>query len=243
MHEDKKQNKADYYDEKEGFLKISLRFIWETLYNFLMILVVVVVIRTFFVSPFHVSGNSMTDTLSNNDYIIIDKLSYNLMYPDFGDVVVFTPPSPRIRKVTGIKCLISKFSKFQFNEDACNIPDFFIKRIIGMPGDTIKIEDGEVYRNEKQLDEEYLSENNSHRTFVPEKDQVKEYTVPKNSYFVMGDNRNGSSDSRSYANEWKNYETGEHAHFISEESIEGRYLFVLFSPEKVQKFIYSLKGE
>lgn len=214
--------------------KRVLWFIADIIYNVGIVVVVVVILRVFIVSPFHVSGSSMYATLHNNDYILIDKLSYRFSEPEFGDVIVFTPPSPRMREVTGPRCFIAQVAAWDFSDSACILPDFFIKRIIGVAGDTIQIKEGEVYRNGELLTENYLAEENQHRTFIPEQDQDKTYVVPEGKFFVMGDNRTGSSDSRAHAKEWRDSQTGELVPFIQKEKISGKLLFILLSPYGIQ---------
>ena len=222
--------------KNESLAMKSFRFIGEVFYNIITILLIVIVLRTFIVSPFHVSGTSMTSTLQNNDYIIIEKLSYRFSEPEFGDIVVFTPPTPRMRQVDGVQCFLAEVSAFHFSDKECKLPDFFIKRVIGVPGDIIEVKDGEVFRNGEILDEVYLDQFNAHRTFVPEEEQYKKYEVPAGRYFVLGDNRNGSSDSRAHAYEWRSKETGDLDPFVFQEDIEGRLLIRLVSPKKIQEW-------
>jgi signal peptidase I len=206
--------------------------IWEfskdTLWSFFSILFVVIFIRTFLVTPFNVSGVSMNSTLEDYDFILIDKLSYRVSEPSFQDIIVFIPPNPRKREASGITCLIHKLSQFDFSS-SCLLPDYFIKRIIGLPGDTIRISGGEVYRNDELLDESvYLNTINNHATFVPGESEA-EFIVPENQYFVLGDNRGSSSDSRSYSPQWKDPETSEYDPFVKKSDIEGRYLLTVFN--------------
>src|SRR3989338_9419764 len=91
----------------------------DVLFNIVVIVAIVAGIRTFLVSPFQVEGNSMVDTLEDKQYIIINKLAYILGDPKRGDVVVFRPPSDQEK--------------------------YYVKRIIGLPGDHISIRGGHVY--------------------------------------------------------------------------------------------------
>ena len=132
--------------------------------------------RIFIIQPFIVEGKSMTPTLQNNDYLLIDKISYRFGEPKRGDVIVFRyPKDPR------------------FN---------YIKRIIGLPNEKIKITDKQVviYNDEHPhgtiLHEDYILEPNGSRLISNRK--LIEAEVPSNNYFVMGDNRLGSSDSRDW---------------------------------------------
>ncbi len=134
----------------------------------LIALIIVVPVRWFIAQPFIVSGASMEDTFYSGEYLIVDQLSYHLKEPTAGDVIVFRYPK--------------------------NPSTFFIKRIIGVPGDTITI-DGNVVTitNEAHpgglvLDEPYIH-SMAPNTFLTE-------TLGDREYFVMGDNRDRSSDSR-----------------------------------------------
>ncbi|MDD2907990.1 MAG: signal peptidase I [Candidatus Gracilibacteria bacterium] len=142
-----------------------------------IIIVVVVVIRTFIAMPFQISGQSMYSSYFDREFIIVDRISYLLGNPTRGDVIVFKPYVNDAKK-------------------------YFLKRIIGVPGDTIKIEDGKVFIKNKdtpdfvQLDEKYLNEENNGNTFVGVSKSSQQYLLDKDQYFVMGDNRNHSTDSR-----------------------------------------------
>lgn len=121
--------------------------------------------------PHKIKGNSMFPSFLNGEFLLTDKVSYRVGDPKRGDVVVFQAP-PRES-------------------------DEYIKRIIGLPGETVAIRGGHVYINGKLLSEPYLDSGvyTSGGLFLNEN---QEYVVPENQYFVMGDNRPGSSDSRSW---------------------------------------------
>ncbi len=153
--------------------------------DIIVILVIVVVIRTFLIMPFQINGQSMYESYYDKEFIIVDRFSYRNI-PFFWqsrevrrwDVVVFTPGVSEERK-------------------------YFIKRVIGLPGETIKIEDGKVYLQDKSTQEfveieegGYLSNENNKNTSVRGDRSAHVYSIPKWSYFVMGDNRNHSTDSR-----------------------------------------------
>ncbi|MDB5254832.1 MAG: signal peptidase signal peptidase [Candidatus Nomurabacteria bacterium] len=126
-------------------------------------------IQAFIIRPFIVSGTSMDPIIQNGQYLIIDEVSYHIHEPERGDVIVFkAPPEPT---------------------------KYYIKRIIGLPGDTVHLKDGKITitnaANPKgfTLSEPYLKHlSNDDGTFV----------VTPGNYFVMGDNRTGSYDSRSW---------------------------------------------
>jgi signal peptidase I len=138
----------------------------ELLVTVAMIVFFTVGIRIFLVQPFVVDGQSMEPTFQNQEYILVDKLSYRLREPERGEVVVFHPPG-RV--------------------------DNFIKRIIGLPGDTVEIRGHNIYVNGTQLEEDYL-DSSLYQTILPETDTT--ITVEPDNYFVLGDNRDHSKDSR-----------------------------------------------
>ncbi|MGL5082580.1 MAG: signal peptidase I [Microcoleaceae cyanobacterium] len=129
-------------------------------------------IRTFVAEARYIPSGSMEPTLEVNDRLIIDKLGYRFKEPNRGDIVVFSPPDQL---------------KSQYK-------DAFIKRIIGLPGDTVEVKGGTVYVNGEALPEDYIAE-------LPHEDWPPagiENVVPADSYLVMGDNRNNSYDSRKW---------------------------------------------
>ena len=133
----------------------------------LLVVVVVLPLRLFIISPFVVDGESMHPTFENLDYLIVDEISYRFHAPARGDVIVFRYPNdPSI---------------------------FYIKRIIGLPGETVAINHGEVTITKTDGTTETLTE-----PYVATEDATytKVTTLGDNEYFVMGDNRPNSSDSR-----------------------------------------------
>lgn len=134
-----------------------------------IVFIAAVGIRYFLFQPFVVEGSSMEPSYHHGEYLFIEKVSYRLHQPERGDVIVFKyPNNPNIN---------------------------YIKRIIGLPGETVGIKDGLVYINEKLLDEPYLDENE--KTIVERDPDAKyEITLPDDRYFMLGDNRDHSSDSR-----------------------------------------------
>lgn len=125
-----------------------------------------------FVAQFHkVQGNSMVPTLHSGDYLITEKISYRFRAPKIGDIVVLKNPRDE-------------------SQD-------FIKRIIAVPGDTIQISKNTVYINGQALKEDYLPINTQTHagTFITESSIIK---AADNQYFVIGDNREHSSDSREW---------------------------------------------
>ena len=139
---------------------------WAELLRFAVIAALIIIpIRTFIAQPFIVSGASMDPTFKDGDYLIVDELSYHLRGPARGEVVVFHPPQ--------------------------NPKTYYIKRIVGLPGETVIIKDSAV------------SIKTEEKTFKIVEDYITDHTVPdlekvlgNQEYFVMGDNREFSSDSR-----------------------------------------------
>ena len=146
-------------------MKKFLNFIWEVVKIVVVAAAIVVPIRYFLFQPFVVRGQSMEPNFENRDYLIIDQLSLRLREPQRGEVVVFKYPQAPSQK--------------------------YIKRIVGLPGDTVEIKDGKVAVAGSELKEYYLPEN----VFTDEKG-FKKITLGENEYFVLGDNRAVSSDSR-----------------------------------------------
>lgn len=131
-------------------------------------LLIAVVVRTFLFQAFSIPSESMEDTLLIGDHVVVEKLSYRFGSVDRGDIVVFDTPE-------GV------WSEF----------DEMIKRVIGLPGDTIAARGGQVLVNDVPLDEPYLHPDAITMDFGP-------VTVPEGQVFLMGDNRHRSSDSRTF---------------------------------------------
>lgn len=163
-------------DTKEEFFLVKLfksgvNFVFDFLETIVVALSVFVVIYLFIVQPHEVKGSSMEPTFQNNEYIITDKISYRFGKPNRGDVVIFKAP---------------------VNPDVD-----YIKRIIGLPGETVMVQSGRIYIDGKMLNEPYLED----LTPVFPGGFIKEgvaVSVPEDLYFVMGDNRPHSSDSREF---------------------------------------------
>jgi len=153
-------------------MKQTLSYIWELAKIFFIALAIVVPIRYFLFQPFIVKGDSMVPNFFSGDYLIIDEISYRLDSPQRGDVVVFKyPKNPSHR---------------------------FIKRIIGLPGETVEIKDSQITIYDKNNQKQVLNE----IIYLPD---VKGTTygnlqvvLGEKEYFVLGDNRSYSSDSRAW---------------------------------------------
>lgn len=145
-----------------------MRAFWQTTREIVEVIVIalvtVFIIRTFLVQPFLVSGASMDPTLEDGNYLLIDELTYRFREPERGEIIVFKYPKDR--------------------------SIFYIKRIIGAPGDIVVIGGGKVSVNGISIKEEYLSD-----PYTGGSASVK---LKNDEYFVMGDNRAHSFDSRNW---------------------------------------------
>lgn len=163
------------------------RFGAELIRTAIIVTVLAVAIRTLAVQPFVVEGSSMFPRFETSDFLIVDKITYRFEAPSRGDIIVFKYPY--------------------------DLQTNYVKRVIGLPGETVKIQDGQVivinstYPNGVILDEPYVSAGNT--TTLPVTSASNEFVVPADKYFVLGDNRRASSDSR----EWG---------FLPKEDIIGR---------------------
>lgn len=146
--------------------------------DIIVILIIVFVIRTFFILPFQINWQSMYQSYYDWEFIIVDRFTYKFLHkPNRWDVIVFKPHVSEEKQ-------------------------YFLKRIIWLPWDKLKIEGGKVYvfshekNNFVEIKEDYLSDSNKNATFISWDKGSHIYEVPADSYFVMWDNRNHSTDSR-----------------------------------------------
>lgn len=216
------------------------RSLGDILINLAFIVILAVFIRSYIVSPFRVNGPSMCNTLNvfdgvcqkpgslSEEKIIVNEIvyqrvgEYSFGKPSAGDIIIFRPPTNTEER------------------------EYYVKRIIGEPGDTIKIVDGKVYKlfNEEfiELDESsYLSSDNNGNTYVAniEKSEEVIYQVPDGYYFVLGDNRAASADSRScFSNFTQKCSPTELSSYVPRENIRGR-AEVVFWPLKNVRILES----
>ena len=176
------------------FGKITV-FLWETAKLAVISLVIILPIRYYVIQPFFVLGASMEPNFENGDYLIIDEISYRFNQPQRGDVIVFKYPN--------------------------NPKQYYIKRIIGLPGEIITISDEKiVIKNKANPD-----------GFAPEEDYLSgaetngniSATLGFDEYFVLGDNRGASSDSRIWG-------------ALKEEFVIGRALLRAYPFDKAEIF-------
>jgi signal peptidase I len=154
-------------------------------------LIIVIPVRLFIAQPFIVSGSSMEHTFHNGEYLIVDQLSYHLGHPERGDVVIFRYPRDPSK--------------------------YFIKRVIGIPGDTITIEGSTVSIQNEQFPQSMVLQESYIASMRPGVTIVEE--LGEREYFVMGDNRDQSSDSRVWG-------------VLQEENVIGRAFIRLFPPRE-----------
>ena len=153
-------------EEKQGGWKQE---VWEGFKIIISAAAIAFFLNTFIIANSEVPSGSMENTIMTGDRVIGSRLSYKFGDPERGDIVIF---------------------RFPDNEEI-----YYVKRVIGLPGDTIDIADGHVYLNgsAEPMEEPYIRE-----PMIPE--EPMHFEVPEDSYFMMGDNRNYSSDAR----RWKN---------------------------------------
>ena len=161
---------------------IFIKRIIKELIPYIIIVVVVVLIRSFIATPVRVDGDSMNKTFKNGDILILYKLSE-----------------------------IKRFDVIVLHEEKDN--EKIIKRVIGMPGDTVAIKDGEIYINDEKIDDEYAY------GMTSDYDRI---TLKSDEYFILGDNRLISKDSRYFGP-------------IKEKEIKGKVVFRLFPFSKFGK--------
>lgn len=166
-------------------IKKAGQFLLETLQTVLLALVLYLLIDSV-VARVRVENISMKPTLQPGEFILVNKLAYRLGDLGHGDIIVFHYPQ--------------------------NPAEDYIKRIIGLSGDLIRVENGSVYVNGQALEESYIAAPPGYSG---------EWKVPENSVFVLGDNRNQSSDSHSWG-------------FVPVENIIGRALVIYWPPNSLQ---------
>ncbi len=164
-------------------MKKFLLFVWEIIKVALISAAIIIPIRYFLIQPFFVKGASMEPNFHDKEYLIIDEISYRFTPPERGQVIVFRYPR--------------------------NPQEYFIKRVIGLPGEEVQIKDGKViifnatHAQGFTLDEKYLSANFT--TFNQDETKV---AVGPGEYYVLGDNRGASKDSRYFGVVNKSFVTG-----------------------------------
>lgn len=169
------------------------KHIKETIGTVIASVVLVVLTMMFVAQSLEISGNSMVPTFHNSERIVVEKVSYKTSNPKRYDIVVVRSPS--------------------------NDSMLLIKRVIGLPNESIKIDqNGQVFANGQLIDSNFVNTEDS--SFKPAV-RYSEYNLKKDEYFILGDNRNHSNDSRFFG-------------AINKESIVGKAFFVYWPLNKIR---------
>ncbi len=160
-----------------------LRFVWDVVETILLSALLFFGINAVS-ARIRVDGFSMEPSLHNGEFVIVNKLAYKFGGPERGDVIVFRYPRDPEQE--------------------------YIKRVIGLPGDTVRVSGGEVYVNNQVIDEPYIAASPRYQS---------QWSIPENSLFVLGDNRNNSSDSHNWGP-------------VPMEHVIGKALFVYWPPDQ-----------
>lgn len=182
------ENKDELIGKKEKIIKETISWVKTIVFAFIFAFI----ITQYIIVNATVPTGSMIDTINEKDRLVANRLAYLFDDPQRGDIVVFIYP-----------------------DDGKTL---YIKRVIGIPGDIVKIEEDGVYVNGEKLDEDYVTG----RTFPH--NGVTEFKVPDNSYFMLGDNRENSADSRY----WKNT-------YVEKDKILGKAVFKYWPKIEVLK--------
>lgn len=163
-------------------------FLWEVAKVFLWALVIIMPIRVFLFQPFFVQGASMEPNFDDGDYLIINELGYKQTEIGFGDVDLFK---------------VGSFKEFQRGDVVVfrypkNPSQFFIKRVIGLPGEQVKVENGKVTIYNKENPQGTLLDEKQYLPAGLVTNGAVERKLSEDEYFVMGDNRQFSHDSRAW---------------------------------------------
>lgn len=172
--EEERKKKRSFWRELPGLLLTAL--------------VIAVLIKTFLIQPFYIPSESMLPTIHINDRVMVNKLSTRFGEPQRFDVVVFTDPSAPDREESFLQAV--RRSVLEAVGVSVREEDL-IKRVIGLPGETITVENGRVHVNGVPIDEPYLPEGVHMADFGP-------VTLAADEIFLMGDNREFSMDSRAF---------------------------------------------
>lgn len=205
------------------------RWLWDWTKSILVAFFLFLLVRSFVVEAFQIPTGSMENTLLVGDFLLVNKMVYGaeipgtelhlpgFTEPERGDIVVFEPPA-------------SAGQPARTN---------YVKRIVGVPGDTLQMVDGTLLRNSRQVEEPYVKNGvrardlrsgdfnwqrsylvrKNRRAYRPSRDNWGPLVVPPDSYFVMGDNRHNSQDSRYWG-------------YVPEEAIKGKPLIIYYSYDR-----------
>jgi signal peptidase I len=185
-------------------------FLHELPILFVVALALAIILKTFVVQAFFIPSGSMEPTLEPGDRVLVQKVVYG---PDRGDVIVFSDPQGRPGPDRGI---VGGFVDWLSSTLGIERPEHedFIKRVIGLPGETVELRDGRLFVDGVQIPEPYLEGTVDTRDYGPVK-------VPQGALFVLGDNRLNSNDSR--------FGLG----FVPVDKVVGRAFAIVWPPSRV----------
>ena len=156
----------------------ALGCLFEVVETLVLTVVIFLGIQTFVAQPYKVQQNSMEHTLEPEQYVLVDKLTPRWADYGRGDIVVFDPPEA-------------------WSAGGSGVP--FIKRVIGLPGDSVELRDGKVFVNDEELEEPYIFETNGVAVSTdPSPGGQSVWQVPQGELLVFGDHRDNSADSRAF---------------------------------------------
>ncbi len=178
----------------------TLKTIREYVEAFIIALILALFIRTFIIQAFKIPSGSMLETLLIGDHLLVNKFKYGVKAP-FVDEIIIQVSDPQREDVI----------VFEFPEDPSKD---FIKRIVGLPGDTVEVRDKALYVNDEKQEQPFVR--HTDKKMLPIRDAFGPVTVPEGQYFVMGDNRDESYDSRWWG-------------FVKREKIRGKALVIYWS--------------
>lgn len=191
------ENQKIFAENKKNWFVQTSYDLWKNwIEPFLIAGVLAIIIRTFILGPYKIPTASMRPTFMEGDRIFVDKLSYRFHPPKRGDIIVFKYPQ--------------------------DMKKDYVKRLAGLPGDTLLIKEGKLYVNDKPLDEapfsNYYYYNRDDWSYAKE-DQLIE--IPQGSYFALGDNSAQSSDSRNWG-------------FVPAKNLVGKAFFIWWPPKRIK---------
>lgn len=178
-------------------MKTFLLFVWEIVKITVITLAIIVPIRYFLIQPFFVKGASMEPNFEDGQYLVIDELTYRFREPQRGEVVVFHYPGDRSQ--------------------------YYIKRLIGLPGETVEITGGRIKIINQEHTLGFILDESNYLPNVAVTEGTAKEILSDDEYFVLGDNRQASFDSRRWG-------------FLSRQNIVGRVWLRAWPPQTAQVF-------
>lgn len=157
-------------NEQKNTLQKLGQFLWEITKVVVVSLAIVIPLRYFLIQPFFVKGASMEPNFEDGEYLIVDEISYNLGNPKRGEVIVFRYPG--------------------------DPSQFYIKRVVGLPGEKVRVQGGQVKIYNLRYPNGFILDESDYLPYKISTPGDLEINLQANEYFVLGDNRQASSDSR-----------------------------------------------